>query len=319
MIIKPQSKVLILGANGFIGRNLVQFLLSMDLDVTVLLRSTSDFSYFNSCRIIYGELNNRELCQSIVKNQSIIFNFIGGSSAVESNNKPIESLHKECEPQLSILDACVKTNSKPLIVYTSSRLVYGVPQYLPVDEMHILRPDSLYAIHKVVVERYLDFYQRHYQIPYLNLRIANPYGAGQAPGKKHGIINQFMMNSIQNNTITLFDQCDVLRDYIYIEDLLSIMIKLANNEKTWSSTYNIGCGSGISLLEAAKTICDLTGNQVIKIVKTPDEYRDIETGGYISAITKLKNNIGDFQFILFSNGIKKSLPYYQSLLAKKND
>jgi nucleoside-diphosphate-sugar epimerase len=222
-------------------------------------------------------------------------------------------------PQLTVLDACVKSHSKPLLVYTSSRLVYGVPQYLPVDEMHALSPDSLYAIHKMVVERYLDFYQRHHSIPYLNLRIANPYGPGQVSGKRHGIINQFIMNSILREPITLFDKCDVLRDYIYVDDLLKILFKLIADKSAWSKTYNIGRGTGISLHDAAHLICDIVGNQVIRMETTPAEFRDVETGGYITSIKKIKKIIGDYQFVEFSDGIKRSAEYYKSALVEIND
>ena len=268
------KKVLVTGGLGFIGINTCLRLLDVGAEVTVLDNFVpSDPSgrldaVCSRLRIAVADIRDQDKVERVVRDQEVIFNLAGKSGAADSNKTPLNDLDINCRGHLTILDACRSFNPGVTIVFPSSRLVYGKPRYLPVDENHPLNPESIYAAHKLAVENYHLIYGHLYGMKATVLRVSNPYGPMQAgEARAYGIANLFIQAAVSGKPITLFGDGGQRRDYLFIDDLVDALLKAAATEQSRGKIYNIGDGDGTSLLELAEMAVAAAGRG--EIVRVP--------------------------------------------------
>ena len=312
------KKVLVTGGLGFIGVNLCSRLLDLGAEVTVLdnfvpTQIAPAFDAVRSqLRLAIADIRDEEKVERVVRDQEVIFNLAGKSGAADSNKTPLNDLDINCRGQLNLLDACRAFNPEVAIVFPSSRLVYGKPRYLPVDEKHPLDPESIYAAHKLAVENYHLIYGRLYGLKATVLRISNPYGPFQAgEGRAYGIANGFIQAAVSGRPIMLFGDGSQRRDYLYIDDLVEAFLRAAPLPESRGRIYNIGDGQGTSLLELAEMAVLEAGRGKIVRVPWPEEYRAIETGDYLSDISLARQELGWSPGTDIREGIERTVISYQ--------
>jgi len=322
MITNPATKnfycdrrVLVAGGDGFLGQNAVKALSALSADVTVLVRSGPNAQPRDVGRVLFGDLKDFAVAQAAVGGQDIVLNFVGVTSAVHSNRDPRLSLREECFPHLNLLTACAEIASPPLIVFPSSRLVYGVPLYLPVDEVHPTRPTNIYGAHKITVEHYLRIYQQTKGIPYLIFRISNPYGPYQAAKNKgYGIINYFLQLAVRGEPIRIFGDGSQIRDFIFVEDLIDILLSAIVTPDCHNQIFNIGGREPISLRAAAESIALAAGGTPVILEPWPKDYQAVETGDYLSCVDKLGRFLDLAHLTSFEDGLARSIEAYRELI-----
>jgi nucleoside-diphosphate-sugar epimerase len=312
------KKVLVTGGLGFIGLNTCARLLDLGAEVTALdnfvpTQITPAFDAVRSqLRLAIADIRDEEKVERVVRDQELIFNLAGKSGAADSNKTPLNDLDINCRGQLNLLEACRVFNPGVAIVFPSSRLVYGKPRYLPVDEKHPLDPESIYAAHKLAVENYHLIYGRLYGLKATVLRISNPYGPFQSgEGRAYGIANSFIQAAVSGRPITLFGDGSQRRDYLYIDDLVDALLRAAYVPKSRGRVYNIGDGQGTSLLELAEMAVLEAGRGEIARVPWPEEYRAIETGDYLSDISLARHELGWNPVTAIREGIARTVISYQ--------
>jgi UDP-glucose 4-epimerase len=312
------KKVLVTGGLGFIGLNVSQRLLELGAIVTVLDNfMPTDVSkplaeVLGHVKVAIADIRDEEKVERVVRDQEVIFNLAGKSGAADSNKTPLNDLDVNCRGHLTVLEACRAFNTGVTIVFPSSRLVYGKPLYLPVDEKHPLAPESIYAAHKLAVENYHLIYGKLYGLKATVLRISNPYGPFQAgEGRAYGIANSFIQAAVSGRPITLFGDGSQRRDYLYIDDLVEALLRVASVPESRGRIYNIGDGQGTSLLELAELAVAAAGQGTIVQVPWPEEYRAIETGDYLSDISLARHELGWAPKAEIHEGIKRTVASYQ--------
>ncbi len=311
------TRVLVTGGLGFIGLNSCARLLELGAEVTVLdnfepTRPTPAYEAVRGhIRLAVADIRDSEKVERVVRDQQIILNLAGKSGAADSNKTPLNDLDVNCRGHLTILEACRTFNPQVTIVFPSSRLVYGKPRYLPVDELHPLAPESIYAAHKLAVENYHLIYGRLHGLKATVLRISNPYGPFQAgEGRSYGIANAFIQSAVCGTPISLFGDGSQRRDYLYIDDLVHGLLCSASVEAARGNIYNIGDGKGTSLMELAELALQAAGRGSIVQVPWPEEYRAIETGDYLSDITRAKEELGWQPVTEMGEGIRRTVESY---------
>jgi UDP-glucose 4-epimerase len=309
-----RKKILILGGLGFIGKNLYQHL-ATDHDVTLLTETLHDDSFLTPAvraQVVVGTILDAAFMEQQVRGYDVIYSLAGSSGAADSIQNPFHDLDTNLRGHLIMLEACRKNNPNAILVFPSSRLVYGKPLTNPVHEEHPLQPESIYAIHKITTEHYYLLYQKLYGLRCVILRIANPYGPHQRFGSNHyGVLNWFIHKAIHGEEIQLFGDGSQQRDFLYAEDLVSLMAGVIDTPQAYGQVFNVGCGEGISLRRAVEVIREQLPQTKFAFKPWPEIDKKIETGDYIAAIGKLQSVVRWKPRVSFEEGIRRTIAFYE--------
>jgi UDP-glucose 4-epimerase len=167
------KKILITGGLGFIGSNLARRLVEIGANVTLVDSLISEYGGNN---FNISDVRDAHSMKYLVQGQNYLFNLAGQTSHMDSMQDPYTDLEINCRAQLSILETCRQYNPDIKIIFASTRQIYGKPDYLPVDEKHLLRPTDVNGINKMAGEWYHILYNNVYAASDQYLR---PTDAGQ--------------------------------------------------------------------------------------------------------------------------------------------
>ena len=313
-----QNRILIIGGLGFIGKNLYLKLKNPSNLVHILSNVPLDNSdpfneYVNGDDIIIGDISDISTISDLIQDYNVFFCLAGISGAAESFKDPSMDIQTNLLGHLNILNACKEQNRSAQLIFPSSRLVYGKPEFLPVNERHPLNPESIYAIHKLTAEYYYQLYNKAYNLNTVVFRISNPYGPFQLFGhKKYGLLNWFIYKAFNNELIEIFGTGDQKRDYLFIEDLIELFIKSIGHSTVTGKVYNIGFGKGISIVDMVKMIHEIVPETRYIYKDWPKIYKLIETGDYVSDLKRIKHDTGWYPKTSFRDGVIKTIEFYKN-------
>jgi len=263
-------------------------------------------------KVAVADIRDPEKVERVIRDQEVIFNLAGKSGAADSNKTPLNDLDINCRGHLTILEACRCFNPKVAILFTSSRLVYGKPRFLPVAEKHPLAPESIYAAHKVSVENYHLIYGHLYGLKSTVLRVTNPYGPLQlGDARAYGIANKFIQAAVRGEKLTVFGEGEQRRDYLYIDDLVNALLLAGSKEVSRGKVYNIGDDRSASLMELAQLSVQTAGAGAVVQVPWPEDYKAIETGDFQSDITLANTELGWQPKVQLPEGVARTVAYYR--------
>ena len=270
-----KMKILVTGANGFIGSNLLKLLNKKNYSVTGLSKLQGNNHTVSS----YSLLSKKKINQFFHEHNFDIVVHLGAS--LEELNS-IHTFKKNCQTTVNLLDACVNAKIKKFI-FASSHLVYGLSHYLPIDENHPTNPLTNYAVSKLINENFCKLFSQH-DIDFTILRISSVFGIGQ----KENLVIPTMMNSciLQNKLIVhQYKNGFQTMDLVHVDDVCS-SIELACNSKHKFGIYNISSGQSVTSLQIAKHLKGLSGIGSIKIKKIGKS-----TNHFIYDISKAKKQL----------------------------
>ncbi|SDH45661.1 UDP-glucuronate 4-epimerase [Pedobacter terrae] len=291
------TKILVTGGAGFIGSNLIKRLLltkkfkiicldNLDDNYSVEVKNRN-LSFFNGnvdFKFICGDiLNINEI--SNLDEVDIIIHLAAKAGVRESISNPILYNHVNVEGTKSMLTFALNKRVKKFI-FASSSSVYGINQYLPWNEESELCPISPYAVSKVYGEKLGKLFSESSNIQFIALRLFTVYGPGQRPDLA---INKFFHSIINNEPITVYGQGNSIRDYTYIDDVLSGIVAAIDYEKSSYEVINIGSNSPImlnSLITEIENVCKRTAH----FKRMPEQAGDVPTTH--ADISKAKKLLG---------------------------
>lgn len=310
---------MITGGLGMIGSTIAYKLLKYGAIVTIVDSCMEPFGanlfnvedIKNKVHINIADIRDKEAIKFLIKDKDIIFNLAGQVSHNDSINNPFLDAEINYLGHLNVLENIRKYNNKAVVLHAGSRLQFGLIESIPVNEEHPLKPRTPYALNKTAAENMYLFYFDMYRIPCVMFRIANPYGPrSQMKHSKYSMVNWFIRQAMDNQTIRVFGDGEQIRDYIYVDDLADAFIKCAVNESCFGEVYNVGSGVGIKFKDMVNFILLLIGKGKIKFVPWPDDYINVETGDYITDINKINSDTKWEPCIDFKNGVKLTYQYY---------
>ncbi len=236
-----QKNCLILGAGGFIGLNLTKYLTSFGACVTGYGHSSPFPEVFKDINFIVGDLADTDKLDRILPRTDYVFHLLGDSSPTNSSLNSATSIDK-VKASLELLNLAHKHSAEKIIFASSGGAIYGKPSILPIPESMNTNPINAYGINMLMLEKYLSLYQHIHGLNSVILRISNPYGPYQLNLKKQGIIAAIMENAYNDKDIEIWGDGEVVRDFIYIDDVCEAFVKAA----LYKGEYNLfNCGSGI--------------------------------------------------------------------------
>lgn len=291
------KRILITGGNGFIGS-------SLNLHLSALGAKVEIFDLENGQDIT----NEKSLTDSVKKQFEVIIHLAGFSGNKESNEEIYKSFHINTFPTAKLCDLIYEFSPGTKLILSSSRLEYGKPKYLPVDEKHPTNPISAYGLSKLASTQIAIVYALQRNLKVTIFRTSNVYGPhAQKTFAGYNLVNYFIDLAKIGKEITIFGNGNQQRDYIYIDDLISAFALSITNSKSNGQIYNLGSGQGITLKQMAKTIIGVVGKGKIKYISWPKKYKEVETGSYITNLLKINTELGFSPKVEFSKGIKMTI------------
>ena len=318
------AKVLITGGMGFIGSNLAIELLKEGADVTILDSMLDDYGanlfniapIKNEVKVNFSDMRDEHSLRYIVKNKDYIFNLAGQVSHQDSMVQPFMDMEINVKAQLTLLEACRHYAPNAVIVYSSTRQIYGTPQYLPVDEAHPLLPPDVNGINKLAAEYYHSLYSKVYGLKTVSLRLTNTYGPRQLiKNNRQGFIGWFVNRVITDNVIELFGTGEQVRDFNYVSDVVKAMCIVAQSENTYGKVYNLSgqpnSDGRASLKRIAELLIKHSQSGKMKIVPFPAERKKIDIGDFYGSSEKLNSDTGWIPEVSLDEGLKLTVDYYK--------
>lgn len=250
------QRCLVLGGSGFIGMNLCKALATAGAYVRGFsTRPTS----LQDVEWIAGDFTDASALERAVVNMDVVYHLISTSTPLSSNADPAMDAQQNIVSTLNLLDACRMAKVKRVVFVSSGGTLYGDAAILPTPETCPPAPRCAYGVSKLAIEMYLALYERLYGLESITLRVANPYGPYQFANRLQGVIGAFVNRTLSGETIQIWGDGSVVRDYIYIDDVVSALIKAASYTGT-KRVFNIGSGKGSSLLQITESLAKAFGH-----------------------------------------------------------
>jgi len=314
------KKVLITGGLGFIGSNLAHRLLELGAEVLLVDSLIPDYggNLFNIAdiqdrvRINISDVRDQYSMNYLVRGQDVLFNLAGQVSHIDSMRDPYTDLEINCRSQLSILEACRHYNPEVKIVFAGTRQQYGKPDYLPIDERHLMHPTDINGINKMAGEWYHIVYNNVYGLRACSLRLTNTYGPRQLmKHNRQGFIGWFIRLVVEGKEIEIYGDGQQRRDLNYVDDVVDAFLRAGASDLANGEVFNLGADRAISLLELAELLIEIAGQGSYRLVPWPEERKRIDIGDVYSNYFKIMTTLGWRPRTPLREGLARTIEYYR--------
>ncbi len=314
------KEVLITGGLGFIGSNLSIELVKLGARVTIIdnMLPRQGSNLFNikniedKVKVNISDVRNGLSMNHLVQGKEYIFHLAGQVNHVDSMRNPIQDLDINCRGTLVLLEALRHHNREAKVIFAGTRGEYGSSVKLPVDEDHPTNPKGIYAVTNLTAEKMVLVYDDVFGIKGACLRITNTYGPRhQMMHDEYGVFNWFIRKAMDDDDIPVFGDGRILRDFLYVDDLVQCMLMTASAEGAYGEVFNIGSGVPVSFIELAEKIASIAGTGRAKYTEFTQERKEVEPGDYYADIGKIGRVVGWAPKTPLDEGIRKTIEYYR--------
>lgn len=257
------TKVLITGVAGFIGSNLLDYLMSQtnwDID------GVDNLSTGNIQNIEHHLTNSRfsflkESCSDLVslKEYNVVFHLAALPRIQPSFERVNEHVEANLNQSIHLIELMIREDHFPKLVFSGSSAIYGTPNQIPTPESEKVDCLSPYAFQKYEFERYLELISTRFPLNYVSLRYFNPYGNRSFNPKNpdnaySSVVGIFLNRKKEGKPLLVTGDGSQKRDFIHVSDLAKANYLAAIHAEKLNTAFNVGFGDTLSILELAKMI-----------------------------------------------------------------
>jgi UDP-glucose 4-epimerase len=315
------ANVLITGGLGFIGATLAHRLVALGANVTLVdsliptyggnLRNIAGIE--ERVRVNIADVRDEHSMNYLVQGQDFLFNLAGQNSHLDSMKDPYADLDINCRAQLSILEACRNHNPRLKIVYTSTRQIYGKPDYLPVDERHLLRPVDVNGINKMAGEWYHILYNNVYGIRACALRLTNTIGPRmRVKDQRQTFLGIWIRRLIDGEPFEIWGDGSQVRDFNDVEDVVDAMLLAGAEKAADGQIFNLGGDEPINFRDLAVLLVEANGGGEYRIVPYPPDRKPIDIGDYYADYRLIKSRLGWQPRVPLHESLRRTLAFYRA-------
>ena len=317
--------VLVTGGLGFIGSNLAKHLADLGAQVLLVDALIPDYggNLFNIAgldgivHVNIADIRDEAAMEVLVRGREVIFNLAGQVSHIDSMRDPHTDLDINCRAQLSMLEACRKYNPDVRIVYAGTRQVYGRPDFLPVDETHLVRPADINGVNKAAGEYYHLLYNNVFDVRACSLRLTNVYGPRQLiKHDRQGFIGWFIRLAIEDREIQIFGDGSQMRDFVYVDDAADAFLRAGASDRCDGEVFNVGGREPITHRDLVALLIDVAGTGRVRFVEWPPDKKRIDIGSFYSDSTKFQTRVGWTPRIDLGEGLARTVAFYRENLPR---
>lgn len=225
---------------------------------------------------------------------------------------PQTDLEMNCRAQLSLLETCRAECPGAKIVFASTRQIYGVPRYVPVDEKHPLVPVDVNGANKLAGENYHLVYGRAYGMAVSVLRLTNTYGPRmRVKDERQTFLRVWLRRLLEGKPIRVFGDGAQKRDFNFVGDVIDALLLCAQSPAAQGRVFNLGSSEVLSLREVAHLLVELKGEGEIETVAFPAARKAIDIGSYFSDYGLIRETLGWQPRVDLRNGLRETLDFYR--------
>ncbi|WP_291632297.1 NAD-dependent 4,6-dehydratase LegB [Clostridium sp.] len=262
------KKVLITGAEGFIGSHLTERLVELGADVTALAQynsfnnwgwiDTFDKKTRESIKVVTGDIREYDGMKRILKGQEVVFHLAALIAIPYSYLSPMAYVRTNIEGTTNVLEACREYGVEK-IVHTSTSETYGTALYVPIDEKHPMQGQSPYSASKIGADKMAESYYKSFNMPIATIRPFNTYGPRQSA---RAVIPTIISQILAGKTEIKLGSLTPTRDFNFVKDTAEAFIKVAESERTIGEVINAGSNYEITIGDTVKKIVNIIDKDV---------------------------------------------------------
>ncbi|WP_071063691.1 NAD-dependent 4,6-dehydratase LegB [Andreesenia angusta] len=263
-----KKKILVTGADGFIGSHLVEKLVSLGSEVTAL----AQYNSFNTwgwldtvedrirkeVKVVTGDIREYDGVKRVVKGQDVVFHLAALIAIPYSYLSPMAYVRTNIEGTTNVLEAC-RDYDVGKIVHTSTSETYGTALYVPIDEKHPMQGQSPYSSSKIGADKMAESFYKSFDTPVATIRPFNTYGPRQSA---RAVIPTVISQILSGKKKIELGSLTPTRDFNYVKDTAEAFIKVAESDKTIGQVVNAGSNKEISIGDLVEKIIKISEKEV---------------------------------------------------------
>ena len=312
-----QYSFLITGGAGFIGSNLVEYLLKFGAGRVRVLDNLSNgyienihnFYELPNFEFIEGDIRDLDTCRKAALGMNFISHQAALGSVPRSIADPISTNSVNINGFLNMLIAAKESSTIRKFVYAASSSTYGDSSALPKIEGDEGNPLSPYAVTKLVNELYADVFSRVYNFQTIGLRYFNIYGPKQNPNNPYAaVIPIFCKHFINGTQLMINGDGETSRDFTFVENAIQANVLAFEFENIKSEVFNVACGEQTTLNEMIEQLTELNGFRTVDVIYGQERVGDVKHSK--AGLEKIKSLLKYNPKIKFNEGLKITYDWY---------
>ena len=314
------KKIIVTGGSGFIGSNLVKFLLKKNyfvINIDCLKYSANPYNTKNLNKnknyVFYKlDINNKNKITKILKKYKpdAIFNLAAETHVDRSIDKPYNFIHSNILGTYNLLESILAYKKKIKLIHISTDEVYGDVVKGRSDEKSAYKPSSPYSSSKASADHLVKAYIRTYKISAVVSNCCNNYGPNQFPEK---LIPKLIFNIINNKSLPIYGKGMNSREWMHVQDHCEALLLIYLKGKI-GENYNIGSGTNVKNIDIAKKLLKITKNKSTKVNKKTKVIFVKDRPGhdirYALNNKKILKNLGWKAKISLNKGLSQTFDWY---------
>lgn len=310
------KRVLVTGADGFIGSHLVEHLLCAGAQVTALAQYNSfnfwgwleDIPSLDQVRVVTGDVRDNYFCLSLVEKVEVLFHLAALIPIPYSYRAPESYVETNIKGTLNLCQAARKAAVERFIHLSTSE-VYGTAQYIPIDERHPLQAQSPYSASKIGADAIATSFYSSFQLPVLIARPFNVYGPRQSA---RAVIPAIISQIATGAKVVRLGNLTTTRDFTFVDDMCRGLLAVANLDGGLGEVFNIGSNQEISISELFRLIAEIMSSDarietdLERLRPAESEVQRLRCNG-----EKLRDASGFRPEIPLREGIRRTVDWFQ--------
>lgn len=315
------KRALILGRLGFIGSSLALRLAELGAECLLLDAMIDEYggNLFNiepaagSMRVNYCDIRDVHAMTHLVRGQDYVFHCAAQVCHLKSLADPFPDIDINIRGTAVLMEALRLHNPGAKVIKLGSRGQYGSVQRLPAAEEAPSEPKGIYEISLLAAEHLILAYWRNHGIPCVLTRLTNIYGPrSQMKHNRFGVANWFVRLALEEKTIPVFGDGRIKRDFLYIDDCVEALLRLAVLPEAVGQVFNVGHDTPSNFLELARTIVEEAKTGAWEFAPFTPERKAQEPGDFYTDIGKIRRATGWTPATDLRDGVRRTVAFYRA-------
>ncbi len=313
-------RVLVLGGLGFLGSSLALRLVGLGARVTLADAMIEEYggNLYNiepakgAATINFCDIRDAAAMNWLVRDKDYVFHSAAQVCHLKSLSDPFPDIDINITGTAVVMEALRRFNPAAKVVKLGSRGQYGSVVKLPAGEEARPEPKGIYEISLLAAEHIMASYHRNHGIRCVLSRLTNIYGPrAQMRHNRFGVANWFVRLAIDDETIPVFGDGRIKRDFLYIDDCVDALLRLAVTPQAEGEVFNIGHDTPSDFLTLAQTIVAVAGAGTFTFAPFSAERKAQEPGDFYTDIAKINRVTGWRPATCLEEGVARTVAYYR--------